>query len=200
MRVKRFWTMGALAILLSLGWEVKAEIYYWTDDRGTVHMTDHWSNVPEVMRSRVSIRESSPPSSPIHPESAVVESMAPLPEPVPVNPLQMPPDLEELPPPSHPSPSTLLPSEDASDLTSDYRVRAPRAKRPSRPFPYNVRLDPSDRYFVWVGPNRVPKDLFTYPRVSLEKQAQFRDRLRTLERRKAEPRNTPTLRLGKPVN
>jgi len=46
----------------------------------------------------------------------------------------------------------------------------------------------------------VPKDLFTYPRVSLEKQAQFRDRLRTLERRKSEPRNTPTPRLGKPVN
>jgi hypothetical protein len=202
MRVKHLLGVGALGIFLTLGWEARAEIYYWTDDHGTVHMTDQWSNVPEAMRSRLAVRGSPTASSTIHQESAVVESIPSLPESHPVNPLpwQMPPDLEELPAMSRPDPSALLPSGDASGLALGSRVHAPRTKRPSPPFPYNVRLDPSDRHFVWVGPNRVPKDLFTYPRVSLERQAQFRDRLRTLERRKSEPRNMPTLRPGRPVS
>lgn len=202
MRVRQFWIMGALGVFLSLGWEARAEIYYWTDDRGTVHMTDQWSNVPEVMRSRLSVRESSPAPSPIHPEPEPAESLLSPTEPRPVNPmpLQMPFDLGELPSSSRPAPSTPLPSEDASGLTLGYRSPVPRTREPSPPFPYNVRLDPSDRKFVWVGPNRVPKDTFTYPRVSLERQAQFRDRMRTLEQRKSEPRKAPTFRPGRPFN
>jgi hypothetical protein len=57
-----------------------------------------------------------------------------------------------------------------------------------------VRLDPVDRNFVWVGPNRVPKDSFTYPRVSLEKQAQFRERIRVLEQQRSGRRHLSPVR------
>jgi len=202
MGVRRVWIMGTLGVLLSLGWEAGAEIYYWTDDRGTVHMTDQWSNVPEVMRSRSSVRESSPVLSPIHPDPEPAESILSPTQPRLVKPLplQMPLDLDELPSSSRPTPSPPLPSEDISGLTWGYRSPASQTRKPWPPFPYNVRLDPSDRKFVWVGPNRVPKDTFTYPRISLERQAQFRDRVRTLEQRKSEPRRAPTFRPGRPFN
>jgi hypothetical protein len=53
----------ALAIIMTGNRETSAEIYLWTDAQGVVHMTDQWANVPESMRSRTSVRESSVPST-----------------------------------------------------------------------------------------------------------------------------------------
>jgi hypothetical protein len=189
MRVRALEMVMALGIVLGLSWEVKAEIYIWTDERGVVHMTDQWPNVPESMRSRVSVRESSPVSSddlaasePTGRTMSPVEPRAETP-----SPLQMPADLTETPPPTVSSPSVAPDSRDTSVLIPDYRPFVHRPKKPSPPFPYNVRLDPYDKDFVWVGPNRVPKDTFTYPRVSLDQQAQFRDRIRRLEQSRSKP-------------
>lgn len=189
MRVKALGMVVALGIILGLSSEAKAEIYVWTDERGVVHMTDQWARVPESMRSRVSVRESSPvlrDALPIsEPAGSVVSPVEPRPEKT--SPLQMPPDLAETPPPTTSPPSVAPDSRDTSVLIPDYRPFVHRPKKPSPPFPYNVRLDPYDKDFVWVGPNRVPKDTFTYPRVSLDQQAQFRDRIRRLEQRRSKP-------------
>ena len=92
-------------------------------------------------------------------------------------------------------------SDGAFDVTVGPYVRLWRTARRTGEFPTtaqlgtareavgyrHVRLDPDDKNFVWVGPSRVPKDAFTYPRVSLEQQAQFRDRIRRLEQRRTKP-------------
>jgi Domain of unknown function (DUF4124) len=189
MRGKAVGMMVALGIVLGLSWEAKGEIYVWTDERGVVHMTDQWANVPESMRSQVSVRESSPVSRDALPIDEPRESMMSPVEPHPEkpSPLQMPSDLAEMPPPTVWSPSVAPDLRGTSVLIPDYRPFVHRPKKPSPPFPYNVRLDPYDKDFVWVGPNRVPKDTFTYPRVSLDQQAQFRDRIRRLEQRRSKP-------------
>jgi hypothetical protein len=188
-RAKALGLVVVLGIVLGFPWEGKAEIYVWTDERGVVHMTDQWANVPESMRSRVSVRESSPALSDVMPTSEPVGSVTLSAEPRPeeASPLQMSSDLAETPPPTVSSPSGALDSRGTSVLIPDHRPFVHRSKKPSPPFPYNVRLDPYDKNFVWVGPSRVPKDTFTYPRVSLEQQAQFRDRIRRLEQRRSKP-------------
>jgi uncharacterized protein DUF4124 len=189
MRVKALGMVVALGIVLGSSWEGKAEIYVWTDERGVVHMTDQWANVPESMRSRASVRESSPASSDAVPTSEPLGNAITSAEPHPEkpSPLQMSPDLAETPPPTVSSPSVETDSRGTSVLMPDHQPFIHRPKKPSPPFPYNVRLDPYDKDFVWVGPSRVPKDAFTYPRVSLEQQAQFRDRIRRLEQRRSKP-------------
>jgi hypothetical protein len=181
--------MAILGWLLAASWQAGAEIYIWTDERGIVHMTDQFSIVPESMRSRVSVRESAPASSSARsaPDPMATERTSTPPQRPTSPPLHMPSDLPESVPTPAPSMTTPYPS-DTSALLPHYRPYVPRARKPSPPFPYNVRLDPHDPKFVWVGPNRVPKSTFTYPKVSLEKQAQFRDRLRTLEQRQTGPR------------
>jgi hypothetical protein len=189
MRAIVFWVMVTLGIVLGLSWEVSAEIYSWTDEQGVVHMTDQWTNVPEPMRSRVSVRESSPQPSDSLPASRQAERPLPPVEPQTVRPptLQPPPDLGETPSLAPPSSSAAPYVQDTPVLIPNDRpfVRHPRKLSP--PFPYNVRLDPFDQNFVWVGPNRVPKDAFTYPHVSLDEQAKFHDRVRALEQRKSGP-------------
>ena len=177
----------AMAILLGGAWRASAEIYIWTDGGGIVHMTDQWSNVPEPMRPRVSVRQSSSVARDASPAPQPAREQMPRVEPQTVkpSPSQMLPDLAEMPPSAAPSPSIMPYPRDTSILIPDSRPFVRRPKKLSPPFPYNVRLDPSDRNFVWVGPSRVPKDTFTYPRVSLETQAKFRNRLRTLEQRRA---------------
>jgi hypothetical protein len=181
-----------LGIVLVLSWEGKAEIYIWTDEQGIVHMTDQWANVPESMQSRVAVRESSPalndPVPASEPAGSIISSAEP--RPTKPSPLQMSPDLAQVPPPTA-SPSSEAPDlRDTSVLIPDHRPFVRRSKKPSPLFPFNVRLDPYDKDFVWVGPSRVPKD----PRVSLEQQAQFRNRIRQLEQRRSKPpKAAPTL-------
>jgi hypothetical protein len=186
MRVRMIWLIVALAIVLGLGAEAAAEIYLWTDDQGVLHMTNQWANVPEAMRSRVSVRESSAvPSEAIPSVEQPTHPSAPFTAKPPA--LQMAPDLSEVPLPEAPVPSVAPAPRDTSVLIPQHRPFIHHPKKRSPPFPHNVRLDRFDPNFVWVGPNRVPKDTFVYPRVPLDKQAQFRDRVRTLEQRRSAP-------------
>jgi hypothetical protein len=181
----------AMAIVLGGGVKADAEIYLWTDEQDVVHMTNHWSNVPESARARVLVRDTTPP---LNDDTPALEPMARPLESVPVRPLpmQMPSDLALT------SPSgALLPfdrpyTSDLPVLLPNYRTFVHHPNKVSPPFPYNIRLDPVDPNFVWVGRNRVPKDTFTYPRVSLDAQAQLRNRIRSLEQRRSIP--PPTFR------
>jgi hypothetical protein len=188
MRLRVMWLTMALGLALGLGMKASAEIYLWIDEQGVVHMTDQWEQVPESMRARVSVREGSDATG-----DAIPSSQQPThpvePPTVKQPPLQMAPDLSETPPPTGSSPSVTPDARDTSVLIPRHRPFVHQPKRLSPPFPYNVRLDPFDPNFVWVGPNRVPKDTFTYPHVSLEKQAQFRHRVRALEERRSSPRD-----------
>lgn len=179
-----------LSVILTWGWEARAEIYVWTDERGIVHMTDQFSHVPESIRSRVSVRESAPASSEAPPVPEAIEIKRPpvAPQTARAPSIQTPSEPPEASPPP-PSPVPSYPSDTSVSLSGDYPY-VPRAKKPVPPFPYNVRLDPYDPKFVWVGPNRVPKSTFTYPNVSLDKQAQFRNRVHTLEQRQSAPYKT----------
>jgi hypothetical protein len=191
MRVSVLSVMIALGIALGLSWEVSAETYLWTDEQGIVHMTNQWANVPESMRSRVSVRESSPEprETPPAAEQAVHPLPAVEPQTVRQSPQPVPPDLAET-PRLAPPPSAVAPyAGDTSVLIPNHRPFVHRPKKLSPAFPYNVRRDPFDPNFVWVGRNRVPKATFTYPHVSLEQQAQFRNRIRRLEQRKSGPHN-----------
>jgi len=182
----------AVAVVLGGGVKASAEMYLWTDEWGVVHMTNQWGNVPESARARVSVRDSAPPPSEGTPS---MEPVARPVEPVTVRqpPMQMPPDLTQTPPPVALSPSGVPYPGDSSVLIPNSRPFVHHPKKVSPPFPHNVRLDPVDQNFVWVGRNRVPKDTFTYPRVSLDAQAQFRNRIRSLEqRRSAPPMTFPT--------
>jgi hypothetical protein len=189
MRGWALWLLVALGMVLGLAVEANAEIYLWTDERGVVHMTDQWTNVPESARAGVSVRESSAPPS----EGAAAGEQATNPvEPLTVKQpsLEMAPDVAQTPPTVAPSPSVPPFPNESSVLVPNSRPFVHQPKKPSPPFPYNVRLDPFDSDFVWVGPSRVPKDTFTYPRVSLDTQAQFRNRIRALEQRRSVPQKT----------
>jgi hypothetical protein len=189
MRGGVFWLAVTLGMILGLGMEASAEIYLWTDERGVVHMTNQWTNVPESARSGVSVRESS--AAPSEGTPAMEQATRPV-EPLTTRqpPLQMAPDLTQTPPAAAPPPSVVPYPRESSVLIPHDRPFVHRPKKLFPPFPYNVRLDPFDPDFVRVGPNRVPKDSFTYPRVSLDKQAQFRDRIRALEQRRSAPHRT----------
>jgi hypothetical protein len=189
MRGWALWLLVALGMVWGLAVAANAEIYLWTDERGVVHMTDQWTNVPESARPSVSVRESSTaPSAGAAPREQATSPNEPfaIEEP----PLQMAPDVVQTPPTAAPLPSVPPFPNESSVLVPNSRPFVHQPKKPSPPFPYNVRLDPSDRNFVWVGPNRVPKDAFTYPRVSLDTQAQFRNRIRALEQRRPPPLKT----------
>jgi hypothetical protein len=177
----RVWVVAvAVAMLLGGGMTAHGEMYLWTDEQGVVHMTNQWANVPEPARARVSVRDSTPPpgdgTPAAEPAARPVEPTF-----VPQPPMQMSPDLEQTPPTVAPSPSGVPYLGDSSVLIPNYRPFVHRPKKASPPFPYNVRLDPR---------SRVPKDTFTYPHVSLDTQAQFRNRIRTLEQRRSVPRTT----------
>jgi hypothetical protein len=197
MRGRLFWVMVALGMVLGVGVQASAEIYLWTDERGVVHMTDQWANVPESARAQVSVRESAPPSiegTPgMEPAARPVEPVT-----IPQPPLQIPPDLTQTPPTAVPSPSVILYPRESSVLIPSSRPFIHHREKVSPPFPYNVRLDPFDPNFVWVGRNRVPKDTFTYPRISLGTQAQFRSRLRALEQRRSGPQKTLPAKPARP--
>jgi hypothetical protein len=184
-----FWVAAAVAMVLGGGVKASAEMYLWTDEWGVVHMTNQWANVPESARARVSVRDSAPPPSEGTPS---MEPVARPVEPVTVRhpPMQVPPDLAQTPPTVAPSPSGVPYLGDSSVLIPNSRPFVHHPKKVSPPFPHNVRLDPVDPNFVWVGRNRVPKDTFTYPRVSLDAQAQFRNRIRSLEQRRSVPPTT----------
>jgi hypothetical protein len=184
-----FWVATAVAMVLGGGVKASAEMYLWTDEWGVVHMTNQWANVPESARARVSVRDSAPPPSEGTPS---MEPVARPVEPVTVRqpPVQMPPDLAQTPPTVAPSPSGVPYLGDSSVLIPNSRPFVHHPQKVSPPFPHNVRLDPVDPNFVWVGRNRVPKDTFTYPRVSLDAQAQFRNRIRSLEQRRSVPPTT----------
>ena len=179
----------AVAVVLGGGVKASAEMYLWTDERGVVHMTNQWANVPESAHARVSVRDSALPPS----EGTPAREPAARPvDPGTVQqlPMQMPPDLAQTPLAAAPSPSGMPYPGDSSVLIANSRPFVHHPKKVSPPFPYNVRLDPVDPNFVWVGRNRVPKDTFTYPRVSLDTQAQFRNRIRSLEQRRSAPPTT----------
>jgi hypothetical protein len=183
-----FWVTVALATVLGGGGQVSAELYLWTDEQGVVHMTNQWASVPESARAHVVVRESVPPSEGTPAMEPAPRSVEP--RPVMEPPLQMPPDLAQTPATAAPSPSVVPYARESSVLIPSSRPFVQHPKQVSPPFPYNVRLDPHDSNFVWVGRNRVPKDTFTYPRVPLDTQAQFRNRVRTLEQRRSAPRRT----------
>jgi Domain of unknown function (DUF4124) len=180
---------GAVAVAMVLGGGVKAsaEMYLWTDEQGVVHVTNQWTNVPESARAQVSVRDSAPPLSESTP--AMEPAARPV-QPVTIGrpAMQMPPDLVQTPPTVAPSPPGAIYPGDSSVLIPNSRPFVHHPKKVSPPFPYNVRLDPIDPNFVWVGRNRVPKETFTYPRISLDAQAQFRNRIRSLEQRRSAPR------------
>jgi hypothetical protein len=173
----------ALAIILSWNWEASAEIYLWTDAQGVVHMTDQWANVPESMRSRVSVRESSISSTSAPQPSSQTGSQTTTPEALTSKQqsLQMSPDLTESAQPSVTPPSATPYPSSSSAFIPWHQPFIHRPKKFFPPFPFDVQLDPFDRNFVWVGPNRVPKDSLTYPHISLDRQMQLRDRIRALE-------------------
>ena len=197
MRGWALWLPVALGIALGLALEANAEIYLWTDERGVVHMTDQWANVPESARPGVSVRESSaPPSAATSAGEQATHSVDPLTVRQP--PLQMAPDVAQTPPTAPPFPSGVPFPGESSVLVPRSRPFIHHPRKPSPPFPYNVRLDPFDPDFVWVGPNRVPKDTFTYPRVSLDTQAQFRNRVRVLEQRRSLPQKSLPARPPEP--
>jgi hypothetical protein len=176
-----------LTIILSWSWEASAEIYLWTNAQGVVHMTDRWANVPESMRSRVSVRESSVSSTSTPQPSSQTAAQTTTPEffTSTQQPLQMSPDLSESVRPSVTPPSATPYPSPASALIPWYRPFIRHPKKFFPPFPFDVQLDPLDRHFVWVGPNRVPKDSLTYPHISLDQQMQFRDRIRALEEQRS---------------
>jgi hypothetical protein len=192
MRRRAFWLAAALGMVLGLAMEASSEIYLWTDERGVVHMTNQWAHVPEAAHSRVSVRQSS--AVPHESTPAMEQAIRPVePSAVKLPPFQIAPDFSQEPPTAPPSTSVMPYTDELSVLIPRSRPLIHHRKRLSPPFPHNVRLDPFDPNFVWVGPNRVPKDDLTYPRVSLDTQAQFRNRLRTLERGRAAPhKNLPT--------
>jgi hypothetical protein len=178
------------------GVKAGAEMYFWTDEQGVVHLTDRWAHVPESARARVSVRDTTPPPND---GIAATEPAARPVGPVTLRqpPMQMAPDLAQTPSPGAPLPSAASSPPEPSVWLSSSRTFVHHPPTASRPFPYNVRLDPVDPDFVWVGRNRVPKDAFTYPRISLDAQAQFRNRIRSLEQRRALPAatlRTPALR------
>jgi Domain of unknown function (DUF4124) len=183
---KVVWGAVAVAMVLGGGVKVSAEMYLWTDEQGVVHMTNQWANVPESARARVSVRDSAPPPSEGTP--AMEPAARPV-EPATVGrPLmQIPPDLAQTPSTVASSPPGVIYPGDSSVLIPNSRPFVHHPRKVSPPFPYNVRLDPIDPNFVWVGRNRVPKDTFPYPRISLDAQAQFRNRLRSLEQRRSVP-------------
>jgi Domain of unknown function (DUF4124) len=188
----------ALAIILSWSWEAVAEIYLWTDPQGVVHMTDQWAKVPESMRSRISVRESAMSSTSAPQPSSQPGSQTTTPESLSSEqqPLQMSPDLSESAQPSVTFPSVTPYPSPSSVLIPWHQPFIHRPKKFFPPFPFDVHLDPFDRNFVWVGPNRVPKDSLTYPHISLDQQMQFRDRMRALEAQrsssqKPSPRQSP---------
>jgi Domain of unknown function (DUF4124) len=187
----------ALGIGLGIGVEASAEIYLWTDERGVVHMTNQWANVPESARAHVSVRESMPPSSEGTP------AMEPAPRPVEPGtfrqpPLEMSPDLAQTPPTGAPSLSVVPYPHASSMLIPSSRPFVRHRQKVSPPFPYNVRLDAVDPNVVWVDRSRVPKDSFTYPRVSLDTQAQFRNRIWALEQRRSGPQKTLPAKPARP--
>jgi hypothetical protein len=176
----------ALAVWLgSSGGAAWADIYLWSDEQGVVHMTDRWDNVPAPMRPRAMVREStsrpepapSPPAPPVSQGQPTEPSLSRSPLP------QGSPEVSE------PSSAMVAPLPSPHDrvLAPSRRPFIPRPKRLEPPFPHNVRLDPFDPNFVWVGPNRVPKDTFRYPNIPLDKQAQFQERIRQLEQRRSSP-------------
>ncbi len=177
----------ALTIILSWSWEASAEIYLWTDAQGVVHMTDQWANVPESMRSRVSVRESSVSSTSAPQPSSQTGAQTTTPEffTSKQQPLQMSPDLSESVRPSITPPSATPYPSPSSALIPWHQPFIRHPKKFFPPFPFDVQLDPFDRNFVWVGPNRVPKDSLTYPHISLDQQMQFRDRIRALEEQRS---------------
>ena len=58
-----------IAALLLMALPAGATIYYWTDDKGVVHITDNLKDVPEPYRGRVKSRQESP-SEPSYAEPA----------------------------------------------------------------------------------------------------------------------------------
>jgi hypothetical protein len=188
---RSFGVVMAMAMVLGGGVKASAEMYLWTDEQGVVHMTNQGATVPESARARVTVRNT---TTPLNDGMPATEPAARPVEPVTVRqpPMQMSPDLAQTPPTGASSASGVPYPNDPSGLLPNSRTFVHRPKKVSPPFPYNVRLDPDDPNFVWVGRNRVPKDTFTYPRVSLDAQAQFRNRIRSLEQRRSMP--PPTFR------
>ena len=173
----------ALAIIMTCNREASAEIYLWTDARGVVHMTDRWAKVPEPMRSRTSVRESSvpstsapQPSSQTEPQTITSEFLTSKRQA-----LQMSPSVSESAQPSITLPSVPSCALQFSALVPWHQPSINSLKQFFPPFPFDVQLDPFDPNFVWVGPNRIPKDSLTYPHVSFDQQSQLRSRLRVLE-------------------
>jgi hypothetical protein len=186
MRGKVFWLMVVWGMVLGSGSAVRAELYLWTDERGVVHMTDQWANVPASARPQVSVRESSaaPREGTLATDHAT-RTVEPLTLKQP--PSQRAPDIAQTPSQPLSAPPVVLNPRESSGLIPSHRPFVHHPRKLSPPFPYNVQLDPFDSNFVWVGANRVPKDSFTYPRISLDKQAQFRNRIRVLEQRHSAP-------------
>jgi hypothetical protein len=188
---RSFGVAVAMVMVLGGGVEVGAEMYLWTDEQGVVHMTNQGANVPESERARVSVRDTTPPLTDGTPATEL--AARPLhPATVRQPPMRMSPDLGQAPTTGAPSPSGVPYPHDPSVLFPNSRTFVDHLTKVSPPFPYNVQLDPVDPNFVWVGRNRVPKDTITYPHVSLDAQAQFRNRLRSLEQRRSMP--PPTFR------
>jgi Domain of unknown function (DUF4124) len=186
-----FITMIGLSLTLTiiLGWtsEASAEIYLWSDAQGVVHMTDQWAHVPESMRSRVSVRESSVSSTSAPQLSSQTGPQTTIPEAFTSKqqPWHMSPDVAESARTSITRPSVTLYPSPCSTLLAWHRPLIHRPKQFFAPFPFDVQLDPFDRNFIWVGPNRVPKDSLRYPHISLDQQIQLRDRVRALEEQRS---------------
>jgi hypothetical protein len=178
MRAVMPWIALGLTVICGSGGSASAAIYLWTDEHGVVTMTDRWDNVPPAMRARVQVRETTPRSAPA--------ATPALPQPWPPRPAESTPQPPQIilvfAEPTPPSVSSFEFS-DARPFIPRPRLFVRRLKRFDPPFPHNVRLDPFDPQFVWVGPSRVPRDAFRSPNIPPEKQAQFWERIRQLERR-----------------
>lgn len=190
----RGWIMLLSGIALAYPPALAAEIYLWTDDHGVVNMTDLWTNIPESMHSRVEVRESSRPREPEPQLSGRSERRTVPAEPLTLKspPLEMSPDVSEVPVTTAPPPVSVKRRARHSHVLVPPRHRfSHHPKKFFAPFPHNVQLDPFDADFVWVGQSRVPKEVLTFPRISLDNQLKFQERLRALARQRSSSQTTP---------
>lgn len=196
---RKHWTIIVLGIILGFAQAGAADIYSWTDDQGVVHMTDLWTNVPELMRSRITVREISTPSVPDArpPAPPVPSTIGSQTLTLKQKPLEMSPEVAGFPvtsaaPPVHVEPHVRHPFD------THHHRSIQHSKKFFAPFPHNVQLDPFDPNFVWVGRSRVPKDVLAFPHTSFENQWKFEERVRVLERQRTSSQKPPEHRRPRP--
>src|SRR5262245_8892611 len=130
---RTFWGMLGVALVLGGGVKESAEMYLWTDAQGVLHMTNQWAHVPESARAQVAVRDSTPPTSEGMPAMGPAARPAE-PDTVGQPPMQLPPDLAQMPSTTAPSPPSMTYSGDSSVLIPSSRPSVHHRRKVSPPF------------------------------------------------------------------